>query len=58
MERLGLTGLIRELSTEVEIDEGLEGLLGIKGNKTASCANRLAVVFINQELMNEDKFST
>ena len=58
MERLGLTGLIRELSTEVEIDEGLEGLLGIRAIKTASCANRLAVVFINQELMNEDKFST
>ncbi|CAP01905.1 hypothetical protein ABSDF2598 [Acinetobacter baumannii SDF] len=28
MERLGLTGLIRELSTEVEIDEGLEGING------------------------------
>lgn len=31
MERLGLTGLIRELSTEVEIDEGLEGMNGNQG---------------------------
>ncbi|ENV07771.1 hypothetical protein F966_03628 [Acinetobacter higginsii] len=31
MERLGLTGLIRELSTEVEIDEGLEGITGNQG---------------------------
>ena len=31
MERLGLTGLIRELSTEVEIDEGLDGINGNQG---------------------------
>lgn len=31
MERLGLTGLIRELSTEVEIDEGFEGINGNQG---------------------------
>ncbi|WP_111860678.1 hypothetical protein [Acinetobacter sp. CFCC 10889] len=28
LERLGIAGLLRELSTEVEINEGLEGIHG------------------------------
>lgn len=35
MERLGLTGLIRELSTEVEISEGSEGIHGNSGKEKA-----------------------
>ena len=34
-ERLGLTGLIRDLSTEVWDSEGLEGIIGNSGKEKA-----------------------